>query len=444
MAYDLVILGAGESGTGAALLAKSKGLNVFVSDSGKIACDFRQELLYHKIAFEENGHTEALILQAKEIIKSPGIPDTLELIKKILDHNIPIISDIEFAGRFTKAHILGITGSNGKTTTTLWLYHILKTAGLDVELAGNVGISPCRILVNRDPSYFIMELSSFQLDGLVNFRVNTAVLTNITPDHLDRYQNNFERYIDSKLKIINGQSAYDKFIWCLDDKVIENNLSQRIIPSLQLPFSFDKNSPARISAKDLSIETGTENFSIPIAEIALKGRHNLYNAMAASLAAVSIGVKSDIIIKGLKSFKGVEHRLELVKEINGVLYINDSKATNVNSTWYALDSMTRPIIWIAGGTDKGNDYSVLLNLVSSKVKALICLGLDNTKLINTFESVVTHIKETKSMRDAVKEAEQLSKPGDVVLLSPACASFDLFENYIQRGKLYKQMIDEII
>jgi UDP-N-acetylmuramoylalanine--D-glutamate ligase len=444
MRKEIVILGAGESGVGAALLAKSKGLDVFVSDKGNILPRYRKELENADISFEDGGHSEERILQASEVIKSPGIPDNAPLIVKLKQSGIPVIAEIEFAGRYSNAHMIGITGSNGKTTTTLWLYHILQLAGKDAVLSGNVGHSPCRILAKRDPEIFVMELSSFQLDGMSSFRVNTAILTNITPDHLDRYDYKFENYIASKFRILNNQKQEDVFIWCADDPVSKAQYRSEMTSATALSFSLNHKAAGFLDDEKVVLISSDIEVTIPINEIALKGRHNLYNAMAAGLAAIQVGASPKDVVEGLKTFKGVEHRLEFSGEVNGVEYINDSKATNVNSTWFALESMTRPVVWIAGGTDKGNDYSELTELAANKVKALICLGVDNTKLINAFAGIIPIIKDTKSMDEALREAQLLSSSGDAVLLSPACASFDLFNNYEHRGTLFKAIVSDMI
>lgn len=481
MQKELVILGAGESGVAAALLAKAKGIPVFVSDSSTIAERFRAELTAAVIAFEEGGHSRDRILAAAEVIKSPGIPDKVALIKDLDHAGIPVISDIEFAARYSKAHIVGITGSNGKTTTTLWTYHILKVAGIDATLSGNVGVSPCRQLADRDPAVFVMELSSFQLDRMYRTRVNTAVLTNITPDHLDRYDYKFENYINSKLRILQNQGEGDRFIWWTGDAVMKEHFRPELTPASKVPFSLGsveqgsavqsvevqdalthlglsngddcqlcckanggKTSSAIINGDSLHIEFEGKVLDVQLDKVALKGRHNLCNAMAASLAALSAGASPEAVAEGLASFEAVEHRLEPCGEVDGVLFINDSKATNTDSAWYALDSMTRPVVWIAGGTDKGNDYRVLEDLARSKVKALICMGVDNSKLIKAFEGVVSTVVSTASLDDAFRAAIENASSGDVVLLSPACASFDLFKNYEQRGKLFKEKVKELL
>lgn len=438
MQTKIVILGAGESGVGAALLANSKGYDVFVSDYSKIAESLKNELIDHQIEFEEEGHSEEKIFHAQEVIKSPGIPDSAPIIRSLQQKGVSVIGDIEFAGRYSNAFMVGITGSNGKTTCVVWLDYILKLAGIDSVLAGNVGVSPCRTLVERDPDCFVMELSSFQLDNMTDFRCNIAVVTNITPDHLDRYDHNIENYIQSKLRIVQNQTAEDLFIFSADDPILTDHLKEIKTTAQRLPFSLDGRTSGRIENGNLVLEINELLFKMALDEVALKGKHNLYNAMAVGLCALNMGVSPEILRKGLSTFKGVEHRLEYVEEIEGVVYINDSKATNVNSTFYALESMTRPVIWIAGGTDKGNDYSELFSLVSKKVKALICMGVDNSKLLQAFSDKVPYAASTSSISDALYVASQNAEHGDVVLLSPACASFDLFKNYEQRGDLFKK------
>jgi len=432
----IVILGAGESGIGAALLAKSKGFDVFVSDFGKISQDSKQELEANDIPYEEGKHTESLILNAKTVIKSPGIPPNIPVICAIREKDIPIISEIEFAGRYSKALKICVTGSNGKTTTTMWIHHILKQAGMDAILCGNVGTSFARILTERDPKITVIELSSFQLDDMYDFKSDIAVLTNITPDHLDRYDNDFQKYINSKFRITRNQTEDDVFIFNADDTIIKINLSsfhrkRGLSFSLKLPLS------ARIFGNNIVFSVKGVFSTVNLNTVSLKGTHNLYNAMSAGLAALSAGATEEDIKRGLSNFVGVEHRLEFVDKINDVTYINDSKATNVNSTWYALDSMTEPVIWIAGGTDKGNDYSSLHSIVKEKVKALICLGADNSKLLSEFNGLVPIIKDTHSMEEAITAAKSIAQKGETVLLSPACASFDLFKNYEHRGRMFK-------
>jgi UDP-N-acetylmuramoylalanine--D-glutamate ligase len=437
----IVILGSGESGVGAALLAKAKGFDVFVSDKGEIKENYKKELIENQIAFEECFHTEALILNASEVIKSPGIPDKVELIKKIKSLNIPVISEIEFAGRYTDAKKICITGSNGKTTTTLLTYHILNKAGYNVGLGGNVGKSFARQVANESYDYYVLELSSFQLDGMYDFKTDVAVLLNITPDHLDRYEYNFDNYALSKFRITQNQSINDSFIYCADDEVI-SKFMEIVKPRAKcFPLSIKK----KIQDEGAYLENETQliininqnQLTMTIEELALQGKHNVYNAMAASIASRIVDVRKDIVRESMTDFVNAEHRLEFVATINGIEFINDSKATNVNSTWYALESMVKPIVWIVGGVDKGNDYNQLIDLVKSKVKAIICLGTDNQKIIDSFSSVVETIVEAKSAKEAVSHSYQIGKKGDVVLLSPACASFDLFENYEDRGMQFK-------
>ena len=437
---EIVILGAGESGAGASFLAKTKGFDVFVSDFGKISQQIKEELEQNNIPFEEGRHSEERILNACEVIKSPGIPESAPIIKALRAKGVPIISEIEFAGRYSNALKIGITGSNGKTTTTLWIYHILKQAGFDVLLAGNVGTSYARALTEHDPKIAVIELSSFQLDDMFNFKCDIAILTNITPDHLDRYNYQFQNYIDSKFRILQNQIQNDIFIFNSDDHVIQQNIKKKEIISTTLPFSLNQTVSANISGDRLIFSVKDKNFELPINSISLKGKHNLYNAMCAGLATFCAGASEMDIIKGLSDFPCVEHRLEFVEKINGVTYINDSKATNVDSTWYALDSMTEPVIWIAGGTDKGNDYTPLFDLVKEKVKALICLGIDNSKLLKTFTGLVPIIKDTHSIDDAITIASSIASKGETTLLSPACASFDLFNNYEHRGKMFKEKV----
>ncbi len=445
MSRELIILGAGESGTGAALLAKAKGLEVFVSDNQPIAEAFKSELTLANVSFEESGHSVDRILNAVEVVKSPGIPEETDLIKKLREKEVSVVSEIEFAARYNTAHIIGVTGSNGKTTTVTWIAHILKSSGLDVEAAGNLGQSFARKLLKRPPDVFVLELSSFQLDDMVHFKCDTSLLLNITPDHLDRYGFVFDNYVQSKFRILQNQGANDVFIYCADDKVIANRLKTLKSGVQQWPFSYHKpqKTGAWVEQQQLIFSVGKERLSLPLESLALKGMHNVYNAMAAGLAALRMGVSAHHLVEGLTHFRGVEHRMERVAEVQGILFINDSKATNVNSTWYALGSMTRPVVWIAGGTDKGNDYAALRPLVREKVKALICLGVDNRKLISSFGNSVGQLVEAGSMPEALQYARKLAKRGDVVLLSPACASFDLFDNYEHRGKLFKQGVTQL-
>lgn len=435
-----VILGAGESGVGAAILAQTKGFDVFVSDYGKISDKYKNLLNEHKILWEESKHTEEKILSANEIIKSPGIPDTAPIIKKIIDKNIPIISEIEFAGRYTNAKTICITGSNGKTTTTLLLYHILQNAGLNVGLAGNVGKSFALQVAKENYDYYVIELSSFQLDGMFKFRADIAIILNITPDHLDRYEYKFQNYVDSKFRILQNQTDEDVFIYCADDKVIREELPKHKINAQPMPFSakYIIQNGAYASNNEIKININSNNYiTMSIFDLSLEGTHNTYNSMAAAITSSVLDLRKDTIRESLKDFKGVEHRLEPVLKIHGMQFINDSKATNVNSTWFALETIQKDIIWIVGGVDKGNDYSELVDLVKNKVKAIVCLGEDVAKIHAAFEGVVNDIIDTNSIKEAVKTAYYLGSEGDNILLSPACASFDLFDNYEERGRKFK-------
>ena len=443
--HDISILGAGESGAGAAILAKRKGLKPWVSDAGQIRDTYRRLIEQEGISFEEGKHSEDIILRSGLIIKSPGIPDNVPIIAAAKKKGIPIISEIEFAGRFTKAGLICITGSNGKTTTTLLTHHILKSAGLNVEVAGNVGASFAMKVASGEPDYYVLEISSFQLDGMFSIRAGIAVLMNITPDHLDRYDNDFGAYARSKFRIIQNQDSSDHFIFCADDPVISNEMASLDIPSKKYPFSALEEIPgdgAFTRDNNLIININQNKFNMTLEELALQGRHNLYNSMAAGIAARILDIRKDIIKQCLSDFQNVEHRLEFVASIHGVDYINDSKATNINSTWYALESVQdRSIIWIAGGQDKGNDYSVLEPMVRKKVRAIICLGKDNRKIKSYFADMVESIQETKSAVDAVKAAYHMARRGEVVLLSPACASFDLFSNFEDRGNQFKSAVN---
>jgi UDP-N-acetylmuramoylalanine--D-glutamate ligase len=436
-------LGGGESGVGAAVLALKKGFEVFVSDFGKIKEKYKNVLSHFDIKYEEGKHTDELILTACEVIKSPGIPDEAGIIKKIKKKEVNIISEIEFAGRYTSAKIICITGSNGKTTTTLLTYYILKKTGLNVGLAGNVGQSFAMQVAEKNFDYYVLEISSFQLDGMFDFKADIAVLLNITPDHLDRYENNFRNYINSKFRIIQNQEQNDAFIFCDDDPVIKKEIKKRNIKSKQYPFSIKKQiagEGACIKGNSIFINIQSNLLEMTLESLALQGKHNIYNSMAASVATRILDVRKDIIKESLSDFQNVEHRLEFVASIHGIDFINDSKATNVNSTWFALESMQSPVIWIAGGIDKGNDYTLLKNLVGEKVKAIICLGKDNQKLIDAFDDIVENIVTTTSMEDAIKYAMILGKIDDTVLLSPACASFDLFGNFEERGNEFKKAV----
>ncbi|WP_430810384.1 MULTISPECIES: UDP-N-acetylmuramoyl-L-alanine--D-glutamate ligase [unclassified Carboxylicivirga] len=439
----LVVLGAGESGVGAALLANQQGWDVFVSDNGKIADKYQQELDAANIDWEQGGHTLELIFQAHEVVKSPGIPDTIPMIQQLHNRDIPVISEIEFAGRYTTSKTICITGSNGKTTTTMLIYFLLKQAGVKVEMAGNVGTSLARqVAMGKQPEWFVIELSSFQLDGMYRFKADIAVLLNITPDHLDRYDYSMQKYIDSKFRIVQNQTPDDVFVYCQDDEVIARELKSRILQSELLPFTqHDILKQGAYSTMDeLIINYNDETMSILAKELSLQGRHNIYNSMAAGIVAKVLNIRKKLIRESLARFKGVAHRLEKVAAVRGIEFINDSKATNVNACWYALECMHQPVVWIAGGVDKGNDYNELMPLVEEKVKALICLGADNSKLHAAFGNRIKTIKETQSMEEAVKMAYKLARKNDVVLFSPACASFDLFDNYMQRGDLFKEHV----
>ncbi len=437
----VVVLGAGESGAGAAVLAKKQGFDVFVSDFGEIKEQYKQLLDNHQIPWEEKQHTESLILNADEVIKSPGIPEAA-IVKSLIAKEIPVISEIEFAGRYTDAKMICITGSNGKTTTTMLTYHILKEAGFHVGLAGNVGDSLALQVAEKDFDYYVLELSSFQLDGMTEFKADIAILLNITPDHLDRYNYEFQNYIDSKFRIIQNQTEKDAFIFWNDDPVIQKELNKRNIQSAIYPFSLERGEKTKafLENNQLIIETLNNIFTMPATEISLQGNHNALNTMAAGLTASILNVRKENIRLSLQDFQGVEHRLEYVATVRDVKYINDSKATNVNSCWYALQSMKMPVVLILGGTDKGNDYSEIEELVKEKVSALIFMGIDNSKLHQFFDGKVPTIVDVKSMEDCVKEAYKLAKPGETVLLSPCCASFDLFKDYEDRGKQFKQYV----
>ncbi len=440
----IVILGAGESGTGAAVLAKLKGFDVFISDNGEIAEKYVNVLNEHKIEWEQDNHTAEKILNANEIIKSPGIPDTVPIIKEIIKNKIKIISEIEFASRYTSATKICITGSNGKTTTTSIIYHILQKANLNVGMAGNIGESFAFQVAYKKHDYYVLELSSFQLDNMYDFKADLALLLNITPDHLDRYEHKFQNYINSKFRIIKNQTKDDFFIYCSDDKVIMEELNKYDLPATKLPFSVKKTEKkgAYISNKKININIDNDPFTMALQDLSLSGIHNRYNSMAAGIATKVLGIRKDVIRDSLGDFKNIEHRLEPVLKINNIQFINDSKATNVNSTWYALESMRKKTIWIAGGVDKGNDYSIIKELVKEKVKVIICLGKDNTKIHEAFGDIID-IYDTKSIKDAVAKAYQLAKTSENVLLSPACASFDLFNNYEDRGHQFKMAVREL-
>ncbi len=438
----IVILGGGESGVGAALLAKAKGFEVFLSDKSPLSESYKKTLSDNQIEFEEGQHSEDKILNSNEIVKSPGIPDKVDLIKKIKSIGIPIISEIELAARYTKAKLIAITGSNGKTTTTLLVYHILKNAGLNVGLAGNVGESFAKQVINDTLDYFVLELSSFQLDNCFEFKADVAILLNITPDHLDRYDYIFQNYIDSKFRILQNMKPENDFIFYQESEAVAQELAKQKYPVNYLPVSLvgDVQEGAFLQNEILNITYKSQKISLLQKELPIKGTHNAINAMCAILAAKALGLSDEKILEGVKSFQSVEHRLEPCGEIKGVKYVNDSKATNVDSVFYALGSFDEPLILIMGGVDKGNDYQQIEDLVIKKVKALICMGLDNSKLTDFFTEKVPMIFEVNSLKDAVKLSSDLSTEGDVVLLSPACASFDLFKNYEDRGRQFKQAV----
>lgn len=435
-------MGAGESGTGTAILGKTRDWDVFVSDFGSIKDQYKKELNEYEIAWEENQHSESLILNADEIVKSPGIPDKADIVKKAINKGIPVISEIEFAGRYTDAFMICISGTNGKTTTTSLVYHILKTAGFNVGLGGNIGKSFARQVALENHDHYVLEISSFQLDGNINFRSNISILTNITPDHLDRYDYNLEKYVASKFRLGMNQTSEDHFIFCADDPITIEYLDKFKPQSQLLGFSVKKKQIPGAWTENGAFQFSINNkqFTIDMQEITLRGIHNQYNTMAAGIVGGLLDVRKETIRESLVSFQNIEHRLEFAGKTNGVEFINDSKATNVNSAWYALESMDRPVIWIAGGVDKGNNYEELKPLVKEKVKLIICLGLDNRKIHQSFQGDVDMIVNTMSAKEAVHVASRLAKSGDVVLLSPACASFDLFDSYEDRGRQFKEAV----
>jgi UDP-N-acetylmuramoylalanine--D-glutamate ligase len=441
----IVILGSGESGTGAAVLAKVKNFDVFVSDFGSIDDEYKKILNEYNIDFEEKKHTEELILNADEVIKSPGIPDNVPIIKKIKEKNISVISEIEFAGRYTDAVKICITGSNGKTTTTILTYELLKKAGLNVGLAGNVGKSFAFQVATEDYDYYVIELSSFQLDDMYDFKSEISVLLNITPDHLDRYDYKFQNYIDAKFRIIQNQTENDCFIYSSDDEVIINELAKINAKARKFEITQKKQNVSNGAFLDNDekmnfIINNTSEFNMSIYDLSLSGKHNVYNSMSAGIVAKAITIRNEFIRDCFSNFKNVEHRLEAVISVCGIKFINDSKATNINSTWYALESVRGKIVWIVGGIDKGNDYSVLMDLVKEKVKAIVCLGVDNSAIHKAFDDVVEKIVDTNSMEAAVIASYKSAYKDDTVLLSPACASFDLFENYEDRGRQFKMQV----
>lgn len=445
MEKRIVILGAGESGTGSAVLAKTQGFEVFVSDYGRIKPHYKEILFNYEIDWEEEQHTDKHILNADEVIKSPGISDKTDIVQLILKKEIPIISEIEFAGRFTEAKKICITGSNGKTTTTSLLHHMLRRAGLNCGMAGNVGKSFAYQVATKAYDYYVIELSSFQLEGMYKFKPDISVLLNITPDHLDRYGYNMQNYVDAKLKITQNLSEDDYFIYCSDDEITISELEKIVMRAKQLEISQTKKvkNGAYVDNGNMIVSINNDKMSMPLSELALKGKHNTYNSMAASIASRVLDIKKEVIRECLQDFKGVEHRLERFIKVHGIEFINDSKATNVNSTWYALECMSTPTVWIVGGVDKGNDYSELTDLVKSRVKAIVCLGKDNSKIHEAFNGYVDKIVEAKSMKDAVTKAYKLGEKDDSVLLSPCCASFDLFKNYEDRGEQFKEFVREL-
>jgi UDP-N-acetylmuramoylalanine--D-glutamate ligase len=442
MKKKIVILGAGESGTGSAVLAQKNGFDVFVSDKGKLKDNYRKILDDHKIEWEENNHNEALVLSADEVVKSPGIPENAPIIIKLSEKGIPVISEIEFAGRYATGVKICITGSNGKTTTTNLIYHMLKKAGRNVAMTGNVGSSFAMAVAEGSYDYYVIELSSFQLDGMFNFRADIAVLMNITPDHLDRYGYKLQNYVDSKFRITQNQRKSDFLIYWDGDPIIKSELVKKKYEMTLLPFSDEikEGMTAYVDRNEIVIDYPNKSNLMTIHELALKGRHNIYNSMAAAIAGKVLNIRKEVIRESLADFQGVEHRLEPVITICGVNFINDSKATNVNSAWYALECMENKVIWIVGGIDKGNDYSELFQLVTKKVNAIVCLGKDNKKIMEAFKDKVPTIVETFSMEEAVRSSYYLAKKGETVLLSPACASFDLFKNYEDRGRQFKQAV----
>ncbi len=444
MKQRIVVLGGGISGYGSAILAHKEGFEVLLSDSGRIADKYKARLDEWGVRYEEGGHSEEYILGASEVIKSPGIPDKAPIVRKIREKGIPVISEMEFACRYSKARTVCITGSNGKTTTTSLIYKILCDAGVNVGLGGNIGESYAYQVATESFDWYVLELSSFQLDGMFRFRADVGVLMNITPDHLDRYDYRFENYAASKLRITQNQSAEQQFVFLADDSVIAEQMQQCSVNAHLLPFSKSsiKGEGAGIEGDLLQINAMGKRLTIDTRRMQIKGIHNCYNAMAAAMAAIAVGVEPQSIVRSIENFGGVEHRLERAGEIDGAEYINDSKATNVDSVWYALESMTKPVVWIAGGTDKGNDYTPLMDFARAKIHTLVCMGLDNAKLVESFSGVIPNIISTSSLDEAMTAARGAAQKGDAVLLSPACASFDLFNNYEHRGQLFKQWVKE--
>lgn len=443
-AKNIIILGAGESGVGTAILAKKQGWNVFVSDIGKIKPSFQAELNELGVKWEQEQHTETEILNADLVVKSPGIPEKAPIIKKLREKGVKIISEIEFAGYYTNAKMICITGSNGKTTTTMLTYHTFKKAGLNVGLAGNVGQSLAKQVAENNFDYFILELSSFQLDDMFDFKADIAILLNITPDHLDRYNYEMQNYVDAKFRITQNQTSADYFIYNADDELIVKEIAKRVLPMQKIPFSIKSEQTNGAYLKDEQLIINIKNqFTMSIHDLALKGKHNAQNSLASGLASRLVEIRKETVRDSFSDFVNVEHRLEFVAKVHGIEFINDSKATNVNSTWFALESMDKPTVWIVGGVDKGNNYDELKELVKAKVKAIICLGEDNQKIIDSFTDVVPTIVEAKSAVEAVGFGYQLAKKDETVLLSPACASFDLFESYEDRGNQFKAAVRKL-
>ena len=441
----LVILGGGESGVGAAILGAQKGFEVFLSDFGEISKEYQLTLQQHGLKYEQHKHTEDLILDATLVVKSPGIPEKAPIIIKLREKSIPVISEIEFAGRYTSAKTICITGSNGKTTTTLLTYELLKRAGLNVGLAGNVGKSFALQVAEENFDYYVIELSSYQLDGMYEFRADIAVLLNVTPDHLDRYEYKMQNYVDSKMRILQNQTAEDWFVYCADDPVTVSEVEKRTIIANKVPFSIIGILQAGgwIENETMKLNVNNKTFDMTIYDLALQGKHNLYNSMAAGISGSILNLRKEVLRECLSDFQGVEHRLERFLRVHNIEFINDSKATNINSVWYALESMEKSVIWIVGGIDKGNNYNDLKPLVMEKVKAIVCLGVDNSKILEAFEKDIQLIFDTGSMDEAVQIAFRLADKDDVVLLSPACASFDLFKNYEDRGKQFKEAVKNL-
>ena len=439
----IVVLGGAESGVGAAVLAKVKGFDVFLSDNGTIKEEYIKTLRDWNIDFEQGGHSENLILNADEVVKSPGIPSTAAIVRKLADQGTHIVSEIEFASRFDSAKKICITGSNGKTTTTSLIHYLLTEAGLNVGLGGNIGKSYAMQVATEKHDYYVLEISSFQLDDTYEFRPDIAIITNITPDHLDRYDHKMENYVKAKFKITRNLRPEDCFIFDSDDKITIEHLSKIVLQAKMLPFTQERKNlgqGAWLEDDKFVVRYEDNDTDVYLKELALGGKHNIYNSMAAALAAKATGIKDEVIRNSLKSFSPIEHRLEPVLSVADVMYINDSKATNVDSAWYALESQTRPVVWIVGGKDKGNDYSILEDLVREKVKGIVCMGLDNSKIHAAFDSITSNIVDTASAEEAVKAASRMAEAGDVVLLSPCCASFDLFENYEDRGRKFKEAV----